>query len=352
MLHLEDRIADSQAADLVKRPNGQKIRTEGMLGACLQSEVDDFVKSVLDDCSTYSPCWITVPQVPLRLPPDSNRRKFNRQLAKATIKWRDAATDKPQLVFPVVTCDRDAANLKGRWRDKIVTYARQGVTATGATVCWVVNAELSDETGSGPNGAKRLPGLVHLHAELKAALAADVSIVAGPYWAMNLVLWARGLIDSPVIAIGTGFQYRIYGGPISSPKTRIVLPQLLRRVVVTPSLRQWMTKAQNKLSANSTPASAVQGVGSFLSHDASELGSLSRHVLRLQSKELAHEQVTLFYRDWVERLEATPKSVRSLALHQEFAAAQLAGRVAGPFPKSHSPRDPSILAQQFMLNCV
>jgi len=352
MLHLEDKLDSTLAEDLAARPHGPKIRSHGMAGECSQAEVDRFVGSLLDDCLSHSPSWITVPQLPLTLPLDNTRRKFNKQLANAASKWRAAAKSRPEFVFPVITCNRDAANLKGTWRDKIVAYAKQGISTTNSKLCWVVNAELNDETGSGPNGVKRLPGLVRLHSELKNSIPGDISFLAGPYWAMNIVLWTRGLIDSPVIAIGTGFQHHIYGGRVSYPKMRVVLPPLLRRAVVTPNLRQWMIQAQNKLSANSTPASAVQGIGSSLSHAASELGALSRQVLRLQSRELAHEQVTVFYRDWLTRLERTPQSVRSLALHQEFAAAQLTGRVAGELPRSHSPRDSSVLAQQFMLNCV
>ena len=60
--------------------------------------------------------------------------------------------------------------------------------------------------------------LVSFHEELQQASKDPKILVAGPYWGMNLVLWARSLVHYPAIGLGTGARYFLSGGILTQPQ--------------------------------------------------------------------------------------------------------------------------------------
>jgi len=237
-----------------------------------------------------------------------------------------------------------------KWRNDVVKYLLSSLEKCGADGVWVVNSDLQDEQGSHPNEEERFPGLIEFHKELRAKLADGIRILAGPYWAMNLVLWARGLIQNPVIAIATGYQHHISGGRVKAPSDRLVIPPLRRRVT-TPNLGTWLQNAHRMLLGTAAPASKIGGIGSSFAQAAQELAPLSRQLNRLKG-DLAHEQVARFYRDWIAGLEKTPPRMRALALHQDLSSAHVVGSILGDLPKGNKPRQAGKLAKQYMLSCL
>jgi hypothetical protein len=47
----------------------------------------------------------------------------------------------------------------------------------------------------------RFPALIKFHQEINASLPREAVSVAGPYWGLNLVLWAKGIVKHPAIGI-------------------------------------------------------------------------------------------------------------------------------------------------------
>lgn len=330
--------------------NGHRIRKDGLSGQCSDTEVAEFVSDLMSRAMAVLPAWVTIPQLPFLSTPDRGRQKLNKQMAMAVDAWKSRSGASVKLVLPVILCERDVLNKKTEWRNKVIASVKQSLQQCHADSIWVVNSELEDEHGSQPNELLRLPGLVRFHGELLDALQGGYAVLAGPYWAMNVVLWARGLIDRPVIGVATGFKYHISGGIARTANDRIALAPLLRRAEVA-GLNTWLQQTQQILLSNVTPAAAVQGMGASFGQAAAEFASLSRQLGRLRG-ELAREQVAAFYRDWLDRLERTAPSMRALALHQEMSSAHVVGRIVGELPEANTPRDAGRLARQYMLSCL
>src|SRR4051812_28777142 len=88
---------------------------------------------------------------------------------------------------------------------------------------------LNDHTGVATND-RRFDELIRIHEACRTAIDASVLRIAGPYWALNLLLWSRQLAI-PAISMGTGFQYVIPGRRVSQGRVRVPLGPLKRRAL-------------------------------------------------------------------------------------------------------------------------
>ncbi len=176
------------------------------------------------------------------------------------------------------------------------------------------------------------------HQELNSKLSAETVTVAGPYWGLNIILWARGLVRLPAIGVGKSFQYHIAGGIQKKPVTRIALPPLRRLAQWSPALKKWLESALRSL-----PKSDV-------AH--SEFARVLRNFEGLQHDDVARGQVARFYKEWIEKLESVTPSSRALTLYQDFSAAYVLGMGLKPLPSPEKVRNPARIAKQFMVNCL
>ncbi len=292
--------------------------------------VNAFVQSVLDKCLNLNPDWISVPQLPGVI--DTSRNKINRDLAKATAKWKGKSKFKGALVLPIVLTHQEQTNLKGA-RDKKTNLALQCYERAGADGYWVVESSLADWTGSKTYEQRRFKGVLSFHEEILAKLPGDAFSIGGPYWALNLVMWARGLVDYPAIGVGGRYQYLLPGGAAMQPKRRVALVPLRRPAIVSAKLESWLRKLPND-------------------PDYAELRAPQKdRALRLD--EAARVQVARFYKRWFGSLAKAKPSGRALALFQDFSSAYVVGKALEELPpEEKTARRPERLAEQLMLFCM
>jgi hypothetical protein len=312
-------------------PHFQKIASASYHSKPVAAEVGAFVKAVLDKCATYMPSWITLPQLPAV--GNTSRNKVNKMLAIASGKWKATSGFHGSLILPVVFTHQRQITGKTVRTPKVVQAERCYIDS-GADGFWVVDADLKDESGSGTLMSKRFPSVIGMHEELNAKITSRLRI-AGPYWGLNLVLWAKGLIDYPAIGIGGGYQYFLSGSLHgSAPSARLALPPLRRRAVADPSLEKWLDAALAQLSA---------------SHPAhSEFARIKARYSLLSAN--AREQVARFYKSWFDSISAIPTAGRSMALFQDLSAAYALGK---PLPDlDDDARRPEAVAEPLMLSCL
>lgn len=322
--NLIDKFKEKQIlgnTDLLRNPDRQRLHS--------------FVTSVLDLCLEYESDWITVPQLPFVN--DVSRNKINRALAKATYKWKADSTFRGTLVLPLIFTNQ--RQYKGKTeRNKRKSIIKKCFEDAGAGIIWVVDASLSDQKGSGAF-RRRFSDLIEFHKDLKKWFSEETKIIAGPYWGINLVLWARELCDYPAISLGRGYQYHI-PGPYYMPRAsaRIAIPPLRRTAVVNAELRQWLRDALTRIEPK---GSAFQ-----------EISDLNENFDLFLNRDLARNQVAEFYKSWFDELESVPTAGRPLALYQVLSSAFVFGKKMPKLPKAEgSGGDAAIVAQQLMLNC-
>lgn len=269
--------------------NFEKIGAGDYQGIPLSSEVNALVKAVLDRCVTYRPAWITVPQLPVVN--GSGRNKINRFLAAAAGRWKSANGFSGKLILPILFTHQNQVSGKVA-RNPKVKQAERCYHEAGADGFWVVDSSLTDDSGSSTL-KKRFGALIDLHQELNERISSKIRI-AGPYWGLNLVLWAKGLVDHPAIGIGSGYQYFLAGSPARQPKVRLALPSLRRRVGIGPQFKVWLDAAISKLAA-SHPTRA-------------EFTEIKRQYTALNAPDAAREQIARFYKQWIDLIAITPKA--------------------------------------------
>lgn len=299
------------------------------------STVERFVREVLTECLKVAPAaaWLSVPQLPATN--DSSRNKINRALAEATAKWRAGQRKfRGRLILPVILTHQKQANLKTN-RNQKIKLAAQCFERAGADGYWVVETTLSDQTGAGTFHETRFPGLVCFHQELAQELKVDGPSVAGPYWGLNLVLWARGLITHPAIGLGNGYQYHLPGGTPKAAKRRIALAPLRRWAIANADLQAWL--------AGLPKADAA----------LRELRDLASTFSKYNLEDEARGQVARFYKSWFDKIASAQASGRALALYQDLSTAYVLGRPLPALPDDEgTARRPERIAEQFMLQCL
>lgn len=280
--------------------------------------------------------WLSVPQLPYLAGSDRNR--INRLMAEATLKWRSEARYRGRLILPVIFAKQPQTNNKTD-RNPKVSLATECFEASGANGVWVVDSTLNDQAGVANFEQLRFPGIINFHEELNAKLPTDTVTVAGPYWGLNIILWARGLVR--LLAVGTGrtYQYHIAGGMQKKGGARLALPPLKRLVQWSPSLREWLENSIRSLPRGDAAHAEFAGI--------------LRNIGQLQEDSSARQQVARFYKEWLERLELLQPTSRALTLYQEFSSAYVLGmKLRQSMPAPEEVRNPARIAKQFMVNCL
>jgi len=317
-------------------PKYDRLTDRAFQSKPVQIEVEEFVAAILDKCNEYEPALLTVPQLPLVN--DGSRNKINRALAAATAKWRVSANYRGKLILPAVFTNQKQLNLKGP-RGKKVSILRECYEKAEAAGLWSVDSSLSDQSGSPTLRERRFPGLLAFHEEMTEELPGIITI-AGPYWGMNLVLWARGLCDYPAIGVGSAYQYFISGPEPSASKIRVALPPLRRWVQTGTDLQQWLSRVVDIVDATER-AHAV-----FMELKANHS---TFHV----SKTLARRQIAQFYKQWCNELELAPPTRRALVLYEMLSAAYVLGKTLPTISADEkTARRPERIAEYLMLNCL
>ncbi len=304
--------------------------------------VEVFVKSVLDAVMKAADGlanlrYISVPQLPYV--PGSERNRLNRLLAEFSLKWKSSQRRPPRMILPVIFAKTSGQMDSKTERNAKVKVASSCFDASGADGIWIVDSKLNDHDSISSLENERFPGVIHFHEELGEKIPPDVVTIAGPYWGLNLALWARGVAHFPAIGVGRGYQYYIPGrDPQSSgAKPRVAVPPL-KRLVVSTALKAWLPNALRKLQK----ADPIH----------SELAGLAKRLDYL-TKSGARRQIAEFYRDWLAKLESASAGSRALTLYQDLSAAFVLGSRLEPFDRAvEDVPNPAIIAKQLMVNCL
>ncbi|MBL4684423.1 MAG: hypothetical protein JKY37_07520, partial [Nannocystaceae bacterium] len=156
-----------------------------------ESVVAAVVSTVLADALAHAPDWLSIPQLPHLDGVDYN--KINRSLARAAAKFLDDANFRGTRILPVVFTHQRQLNQKTQRNAKIKLIEKL-LELAGARSVWAVDSSLADQSATAKFETERFPGIIAFHAELRDAIELE-RVVAGPYWGLNLVLWARELVD-------------------------------------------------------------------------------------------------------------------------------------------------------------
>jgi len=301
-----------------------------------KADVASFVSSVLRAAEAVPNVrWLSVPQLPYT--PGRQRRKINKMMAEITGQlWSVSQKSRSvQLILPVIFAKKRGQADAKTDRNAEVELATACFEASRAQGVWIVDATLDDQEGIRDFENKRFPGIIKFHEELGKKLPAGTKTVAGPYWGLNLVLWARGVARCPAVGVGRSFQYYVPGRQPQSAKTRIALGPL-KRLAVCSGLKPWLDESLHGLKKND-PAYR-------------EFATLLKKLEYLQSN--ARKQVAEFYQGWLLKLESVPEGGRAMTLYQDFSSAYVLGKNVNRLPEGEDVRDPSLIAKQLMVNCL
>ncbi|PKK83245.1 MAG: hypothetical protein CVT49_09575 [candidate division Zixibacteria bacterium HGW-Zixibacteria-1] len=317
----EERISD---INFQKRPNEEYL--------C------KFINSILDHCNEYGPGLLTVPQLPLMEKP--NRNAINKKMVELSKEWQHKNHYSGKLILPIIICNQSLINRKPL-RDKIIEHARMSLDIFNMTAIWVVDVTLNDNLPFNTYGDKRFPSLIELHKGLQKEIPPHTKIIAGPYWGMNLLLWARGLATHMAFGLGKGYQYLIPGGKKRRGHNRIALGPLRRMSVVEKELEAWLKIAKERISYDQQVVKVFDNL----------LQNMKKYY---SDNYAAQKQVAEFYKEWIGSFDSLPPEGRALALYQDFSNAFVLGKkIKKPLPRSaKSARAPEKVVQQYMLNTL
>jgi len=301
-----------------------------------------FVTELLNHCYEYRPEWLTVPQLPLV--DRGSRNKINKMLARATRAWKARAGFKGSLILPLIFTNQRQINSKPIRDDKLV-HAKEYYEDAEADGIWIVDKTLLDQNRN-EKYLHRYSKLIEFHELIKNKLPNRAIKIGGPYWGVNLILWARGLCDHAAISLGSRYAYHISAGvPGGAPRTRIAIPPLRRWAVINDEFRTWIEKSLQKLSVDDQAYKGLQYI--------------QKRFKLLKHREASKKYTAQFYKYWFDKIASCPPDGRALALYQDLSTAfvmgsQLPDLPAKCLPKS-SPsyiRKPGKVAEQLMLNCL
>ena len=113
----------------------------------------------------------------------------------------------------------------------------------------------------------------------------------------------------------------------------------LRRRVGVAQLGSWLVKSLKTLGS-AHPAYA-------------ELTRINEQLDLLNAQDSARKQVARFYKEWLDRIGATPPPGRPLALFQDLSTAYALGRSLESFASSEgTARRPESVVEPLMLSCL
>lgn len=299
-------------------PHFSNLENSSFVEKPSEEQITMIVDHLLHECSKLNPEYITVPQLPVI--DGAKRNKINRALAKAAGEWKKSNNFSGKLILPLVFTNQRQLNKKTD-RNLKVKQAKSCYNDASADGFWVVDQSLSEEKGSVTLRRKRFLGLIAMHQELNAQIPSNIKM-GGPYWGLNLILWARGLIQFPLIGVASGYQYFLSGGPSHQPISRIAIPSLRRRVKVKPNLKNWFDKAINKIPET---------------HYAyKEFIELRDNLTNYKDVSRSKEQTCKFYKEWYNKIAHVPASDRLTALFRDLSDAYLLGKSLPPFDDEES----------------
>jgi|SRR5271165_2997420 len=300
--------------------------------------VNSFVGSILDYCidQVPAPDLLSVPQLPLV--DDASRNKINKALAESTSDWKSKRHFQGKLIVPAIFTNQRQINRKTERNKKLsaILNSYRGANANGV---WAVDATLNDQDGSRTFEHTRFPELMNLHTELNEILPSDAITIAGPYWGINVVLWARGLAKFSATGMGNSYQYHIPGTVVLGGKSRLALSPLRRWAIASPKLKHWIDDVVARLPVTD----AAHG----------HFSAIAKEFARLQTPIEGRRQIAHFYKSWFDRFSVLPQSGRALALYQDLSSAYILGKRLPELPEEEkTARSPARVAKQLMLNCL
>ncbi|MCC6680495.1 MAG: hypothetical protein IT445_06290 [Phycisphaeraceae bacterium] len=310
-----------------------------------KKRVSQLVHAALSNIVAHKPAAITVPQMTYDASTDSHN--INEILAKTAAEWKLSNwTTKGIFILPVVVTDYEVYRTKSKGWGRKINLIQKLFEASRASAVWVVHAKFDDLCGTSSLDKEEFPKLVEFHHQLKSVLPPNTTILAGPYWAINLILWARGYVDIPTISCGSGYKYYPPTRFRPQPKNRIALPSLRRWYSAKPELGKWIRDAKHKFPPHSAVRVELEKIESQF---ASFIGQRGRRPSMLQS--------ATFYEDWIQQIAAVQPAGRALFMFQDFSSALVTGsQIKILLPKdgalSAEARKPGAAAQQFMLQCL
>lgn len=297
--------------------------------------VEKQVLGYLDEANALAPFAITIPQLPQEDGTETN--KINKLLYAITVDWRNSKAGALKLVLPVIFTNQRQLNKKTD-RNPKVAFIKSLLASPGADAIWVTDYSLEDQAGTGNFDKERFPGVIDFFKELKSVCNL-ATVIAGPFWGLGIVLWARGLCTHFGIGLGSTYRYYLAGGMANKPKSRVAIGALRRWVCATPELEQWLKESLKIVPAGSP--------------EARELQELLKHLSALLSSETAKRQVARVYREWIDKISGIPTAGRGVALFQDLTAAFVTGKSLPDLPDESGPaRRPERVAEQLMLNCL
>ena len=339
-LHNLNVKSTGQFWDIFKKyPHYESIADPAFQSKPDKGVVETFVFAVLKHCAAARADYVSVPQLPHVM--GGERNKINRLMCEATATWAVQNRSQFRFILPCIFTQQEQINTKSI-RTKKLKLVDDCLRLSVATGVWVVESSLHDLEGAVTFEQRRFPKLIELHEELGSLLPKETMTIAGPYWGMNLVLWARGLVKFAAIGLGNAYQYHIPGGPPPPPANkRVALTALRRWAVASPDLKQWIQKNLNERISKTDPAHAQ-----FL--------EVERLIERaMNSDDLGRRQIARFYKEWFDKIASAPHSGRALALYQDLSSAYVLGKTLTDLPKNEpGSRKPDRVARQLMLNCL
>ena len=311
------------------------LRDTAFLQKPSEAKLRPLVTKMLDMASAKKPGFLSVPQFPHIDGPTNN--KINRLLADIAADWRTKSGSKAKFILPLIFTNQNQLVGKTERAPK-VRLAATLIARAGAEGYWSVDCSLDDQKGIGNYDKERFPSIVNFFTELNELKLCALR-VAGPYWGLNLVLWARGLATHFAIGLGSTYNHHISGGFARKTKVRIAIASLRRWVIANNELEVWLGHAAAKLSPGSP--------------ERQELDGLKLALGKLQQGDAGKRQIAEVYRNWISKIEAISPSGRALALYQDLSTAFVTGRNLPDLPSDEgTARRPERVAQQLMLNCL
>jgi hypothetical protein len=336
-LHYKDpsKLSDNYQLHLSKFVGSQRIADPQFQKSPDKAVCREFVFSVLERCKAEMPDWVTVPQLPQLS--DTTRNKINKLFAELSNQWRVKAVYSGKLILPVIFTHQNQLNKKTERNKKLVSIATC-LAAAGADGIWIADSSLNDQDGSGKFD-ERFPALRKFHEELNQVIPENCMTICGPYWGMNLILWARGCAQYPAIGLGSSYKYNIPGQRLPKGKARVALRPLRRWAIASPSLKTWLADTVSSL-APSDPARA-------------DFANIEKEWSKLQITPNGKIQIATFYKSWFDKFSTLPQAGRALALYQDLSSSYVLGKNLKPLSAEEgTARRPERIAQQLMLNCL
>jgi hypothetical protein len=337
-LHYKDlsKLSDKYRKHLNKFVGYQQIADPQFQKNPDKNVAEQFVFSVLDCCNLESPDWVSIPQLPLTA--DASRNKINRLFADLTAEWKVKEGYRGKLILPVIFTNQTQINKKTERNKKIVSISAC-LSAARADGIWVVDSTLNDQEGSGKFD-ERFPALRKFHEELNEKIPQNTVTICGPYWGMNIVLWARGCVHFPAIGLGGSYKYNIPGQKLHKGIIRVALRPLRRWAIGSPSLKGWLSETVAGLA----PGDPVRA----------DFAIIEKDFAKLQIAPNGKLQIAAFYKSWFNKFSALSQAGRALALYQDLSSSYVLGKSLKTLPdkREGTARRPERVAQQLMLNCL